>query len=203
MTTPYERDLDTRNEVIRAPQDAHTSLVEGRRDDAVVAIYESHSAAETAVKALHAVGIDMSRLSVIGQNFHTEEHAVGLYSSGDRMKFWNGRGVFWGGLREVLFGSAFFFIPVLGPVAVMGPLVGWIVGVLEGEAQSEAQGGDMGILAAALTSIGIPEKSVVKYELEVKAGRFLVLARGSADMTEQARVVLLTTSPLQLVAHIS
>jgi len=46
-----------------------------------------------------------------------------------------------------------FFIPVLGPLVVMGPLVGWIVGALEGA----AVGGAAGVFAAALASIGIPK----------------------------------------------
>jgi uncharacterized membrane protein len=90
-------------------------------------------------------------------------------------------------------GNAFrqrvFFIPAIGPLVVMGPLVGWIIGALEGA----AVGGAAGVLGAALTSIGIPDDSVVKYEFDVKAGKFLVLARGNADMIEHARSVLGTT----------
>ena len=32
----------------------------------------------------------------------------------------------------MLFGSAFFAIPGIGPVLVAGPVVAWIVGALEG-----------------------------------------------------------------------
>jgi len=80
---------------------------------------------------------------------------------------------------------------------VMGPLVGWIVGALEGA----AVGATAGVVAAALTSIGIPKDSVVKYELDVKAGKFLVLARGTPEMIAHAHVVLGTTGASLLVAH--
>ena len=80
--------------------------------------------------------------------------------------------------------------------AVMGPLVGWIVGTLEGA----ALGGSVGVLGAALASIGIPDDQVVKYELDVKAGKFMVLARGTADMIKHARVMLEPTGALQLTA---
>jgi len=32
----------------------------------------------------------------------------------------------------MLFGSAFFFIPGIGPLLVAGPLITWIVGAAEG-----------------------------------------------------------------------
>jgi uncharacterized membrane protein len=163
----------------------------------VVAIYESHSGAESAIKGLQKAGLDMKRFSIVGKDFQTEEHALGFYTSGDRIKFWGGQGAFWGSLWGILFGGAFFFIPVMGPVVVMGPLIAAMVAALEGA----AVGGAAGAFVAALTSLGIPKDSVVKYETEVKAGKFLILGRGTADMIEQARGVLGTLSPSQLTAH--
>jgi uncharacterized membrane protein len=168
-----------------------------QQQHSIVAIYETHQAAEAAVKALQATGLDMTRLSIVGRDFHTEEHALGFYTSGDRMRFWGGRGAFWGSLWGMLFGSAFFFVPAVGPLLVMGPLAGWIVATLEGA----AIGGAAGVLGAALASIGIPKDSVIKYELEVKNGRFLVLARGSLALIEQARHVLQSSGAKDLAAH--
>jgi len=139
----------------------------------------------------------MKQFSIVGKDFQTEEHALGFYTAGDRIKLWGGNGAFWGSLWGMLFGGAFFFIPAIGPIVVMGPLVAWLVGTLEGA----AVGGSMGALAGALSSIGIPKDSVVKYELDVKTGKFLVLAKGTAAMVEQARSVLKTTSPSTLTAH--
>jgi uncharacterized membrane protein len=167
------------------------------QENSVVAIYDSHTGAEVALKELQKAGLDMKRLSIIGKDYHTEEHALGFYTAGDRMKFWGTRGAFWGSLWGILFGGAFFFIPVLGPLVVMGPLVGWIVGALEGA----AVGGAAGVFAAALASIGIPKDSIVKYELDVKAGNFLILARGTPEMIAHAHVVLGTTGASSLVMH--
>lgn len=172
-------------------------MTQSKQEHSVVAIYDSHTDAEVAIKALQQAGLDMRRLSIVGKGFHTEEHAIGFYTAGDRVKVWGGRGAFWGGLWGMLFGGAFFFIPAIGPLVVMGPLVVWLVGALEGA----AVGGAAGALAAALTSIGIPKDSVVKYELEVKAGKFLVIADGTAEMIQHARVVLETTGSAQLAAH--
>jgi hypothetical protein len=172
-------------------------MTPGQEEESVVAVYGTHAAAESAVKAVQQAGIDMRKLSIVGKGFHTEEHALGFYSAGDRMRFWGGRGAFFGSLWGMLFGNALFLIPGLGPLVVMGPLVGWIAGVLEGA----AVGGAAGVLAAGLASIGIPADSVVKYDLEVKAGRFLVLAHGSTDLVDRAREVLLTTGASQVTAH--
>jgi hypothetical protein len=141
----------------------------------------------------------MKQLSIVGKDLHTEEHALGFYTSGDRMKFWAGRGALWGSLGGMLLGSALFLLPAIGPVIVMGPLVAWIASALEGA----AVGGAAGVLAAALASIGLPKESVVKYELEVKAGRFLVLVHGSSGLIEQARHLLGTTDATQVRAHVN
>jgi uncharacterized membrane protein len=172
-------------------------MTEPTAEHSIVATYDSHEGAERAVRALQEAGLDMKRLSIVGQNFHTEEHALGFYTSGDRMKFWGGQGAFWGGLWGMLFGGAFFFIPAVGPLMVMGPLVGWIVGALEGA----VVGGSAGVLAAALSSVGLPNDSAVKYELEVKAGKFLVLARGTQDMIAHARIILGTTGAYGIESH--
>jgi len=167
------------------------------RSRSAVAIYETHDSAEAAVRALQDAGIDMKHLSIIGKDFQTDEQAIGFYTTGDRMAFWGGRGALWGSLWGMLFGSALFFIPAVGPIVAMGPMVGWIVGALEGA----AVGGAAGVLAAALASLGIPNDSVVKYELEVKAGKFLVLAHGDADLIEKARIALGTTDAAVLSGH--
>ena len=100
--------------------------------NAVVAVYETHAGAEEAVKKLQKAGIDMRTLSIVGKDTHTDEHVVGYYNTGDRMKYWGKTGAFWGGFWGMLFGSAFFAVPGIGIVLVAGPLVAWIIGALEG-----------------------------------------------------------------------
>ena len=45
--------------------------------NSVVAIFESHSQAEDAVRELQKDGFDMKKLSIVGKDYHTEEHVVG------------------------------------------------------------------------------------------------------------------------------
>ncbi|MFS8067545.1 MAG: DUF1269 domain-containing protein, partial [Byssovorax sp.] len=58
------------------------------QEHSVVGVYASHTDAEAAIKALKTGGLDMKQLSIVGKSFHTEEHAVGFYTKGDRMMFW-------------------------------------------------------------------------------------------------------------------
>src|ERR1035438_10667671 len=55
--------------------------------NAVVAVYGTHLEAEGAVKELQRAGIDMQTLSIVGKDSHTDEHVVGYYNAGDRMKY--------------------------------------------------------------------------------------------------------------------
>ncbi len=84
------------------------------------------------MQELQRAGFDMKKLSIVGKDYHTEEHVVGYYNAGDRMKYWGKWGAFWGGIWGLLVGAAFFAVPGIGPVLVAGPLVAWIVGALEG-----------------------------------------------------------------------
>ena len=40
---------------------------------AVVAVYDSHDAAEEAVKELQKAGFDMTKLSILGRDYHGDE----------------------------------------------------------------------------------------------------------------------------------
>jgi uncharacterized membrane protein len=152
------------------------------QNNSVIAVYKTHVAAEEAVKELQISGFEMKMLSIIGQNIHTDEHVVGYYNLDDRMKAWGKTGAFWGGLWGILFGSAIFMVPGMGPLLVAGPLVGWIVG-------------------AALYNLGIPKDSIVRYEKAVKTGSFLLIARGAMFDTTLAKQILSRTGPEILDHH--
>jgi hypothetical protein len=54
-------------------------------NSAVVGIYKSHTGAEASIKELQRSGFDMKKLSIVGKDYHTEEHVIGYYNAGDRM----------------------------------------------------------------------------------------------------------------------
>jgi hypothetical protein len=159
-------------------------------DSNCVAVFDRHEDAEAAVRELGRVGFDMKKLSIVGRDYHTEEHAVGFYNAGDRVKYWGKLGAFWGSMFGILFAPAFFFIPGIGPILTGGLIGSFLMGTIEGAAVGAAVGGGASVLAAALTSMGIPKDSVVRYQADLKADKFLLIATGNAAAVEQARAVI-------------
>jgi len=160
-----------------------------KTSNAVVAIYADHAAADGAIKKLLAADFSLESLSVAGKGFHTDEHVVGFYNTGDRIKFWGTRGLFWGGL--------FVTAPVTGPVILLGYLAAVAINAVE----SAALVGGLSALGAALAGLGIPKDSVVEYESQVKADGFLVMVHGDADDTARAKALLATTHHTHVAEH--
>ena len=154
--------------------------------NSAVAVFKTHAKAEEAIRELQKNAFDMKKLSIVGKDYHTNEHVVGYYNAGDRMLYWGTAGALWGGFWSLLFGSAFFAIPGIGPVLVAGPLAMWIVGALE----SAIVVGGFSALGAALASIGIPNNSVLEYETEIRNGRLLLVVNGSTAEVERAKGIL-------------
>jgi hypothetical protein len=165
--------------------------------NSVVAIYNSHEEAEQAVRELHKSGFDVKKLSVIGKGFHTEEQIFGFYNTGERMKSWGAFGAFWGAIWGLLVGAAFFLVPGIGPVMIAGPLVAAIVSALEGAVVV----GGLSAIGAALFSLGIPKDTVLKYEVALKADKFLLVVHGTADEVARARDILRNTKPAEIDMH--
>ncbi len=169
------------------------------KNDMVVAVYETHGQAELAVKELQKSGFDMQKLSIVAKNPHAEEHVVGFYNTGDRVKQWGSNGAFWGGMWGLLFGSAFLAVPGLGPLLVAGPLVGWIVGALEGAVVV----GGLGAIGAGLYSVGVPKDSILNYELALKTDKFLLVAHGTNAEIAGAQDIIRKSGPTEMDRHSS
>ena len=166
------------------------------KTDIAVAVYDLHTQAEGAVKALQRAGFDMKKISIIGRDYHTEEHVVGFLNAGDRARIFGKYGAFWGGLMGVLFGSAMMFIPVVGHVIVLGPLAAALFGGLQGAVLV----GGISALAGALMAVGIPRDSVLRYETALKADKFMLVVHGDAQAIKRAHE-LLKTSGLSSFDH--
>jgi hypothetical protein len=167
--------------------------------NSVIALFDQHTQAEKAVQELQQAGFDMKALSIVGKGYHTEENVVGYYTTGERMKYWGTNGAFWGGIWGLLFGSAFFMIPGVGPLVAAGPIVAWIVGALEGAAVV----GGVSAVGAGLYSIGIPKKSILQYETSLKAGTFMLVAHGTPDEITRAKAILASVGASQCELHMA
>jgi hypothetical protein len=154
--------------------------------DPVVAVHDTNSGAEAAVKALGRAGFDLKTVSIVGKGCHGEEHAHGFYAFGDRVRVWGATGGFWGAAWALLLGSAVFVMPPLGIVAAAGPFTLVLAATLE----SAMVVGGVSALCAALASLGTPHERAVKYESDVAANRFLVIVHGSPEDADRAREIL-------------
>lgn len=167
--------------------------------NAVVAVYSTHQNVQSAVKELQHAGFDMKKLSIIGRDFQSEQHVVGYYNAGDRMKYWGKLGALWGGLGGILAGTAFFLIPGIGPVLIAGPLGAYIVNAVEGALVV----GGLSAIGGGLLSIGIPKNSILKYEAALKADKFLLIAHGTRDDVQLARDTVATTAATDIAVHVT
>ena len=161
------------------------------KDNAVVALCKSHAEFETGVKELQPSGFDIKKLSIVGRDYHPNEQVISYYNAGNRLKYSGKTGAFWGGVCGLLFGSAFFLIPGVGPLLVSGPLGGWILGELEGAVVV----GGLGVMGAALYSLGIPKDSLLQYETALKIGKFVAIAHGFPKETAHAEEIINRRTP--------
>ena len=156
-------------------------------------IFNTHVEAENAIQTLSRSGFDVKKLSLIGKGYHTEEHPLGFYTSGDKIKTWGRVGAFWGGIWGLLLGPAVFFLPGLGLLAMAGPVVATLVGALEGAVVV----GGLSALGAALTQIGVPKDQVIKYETALKVDKYILMVHGSTEDAEKVRTVLASSKLLE------
>jgi hypothetical protein len=173
--------------------------MDAKNDSNCVAVFDRHEDAETALRELQKGGFDMKKLSIVGRDYHTEEHAVGFYNAGDRIKYWGKQGAFWGGIFGLLLAPAFFWIPGVGPILTGGIIGSFLMGSIEGAAVGAAVVGGTSALAAALGSLGIPKDSIIRYEADLKANKFLLIASGSAAEAERARAIFASRGGLAQV----
>jgi hypothetical protein len=103
------------------------------------------------------------------------------------VRHWGKLGAFWGGLFGIVFAPAFFFIPGIGPILTGGLVGSFLMGTIEGAAVGATVGGGGSALLAALSGMGIPKNSVIQYEADLKANKFVLIASGTAAEVERAR----------------
>jgi hypothetical protein len=166
---------------------AETFTTHEKPDDfSVVVIIESHGEVEEVFKTLQRSGIELKKCSIVGKENLSGEFVTGYYHAGNRIAYWGKKGAFWGEMWRALNGSAFFMIPTIGPVLVGGPLVSSIIGALEGAMTVSG----LSALGAGFYALGIPQRSVVAYEMAVKEDRYVAMVHGNAAETAAAKTIL-------------
>ncbi len=163
-------------------------------DEAVVATYRSHEAAEQAVHHLSDGGLSVRQISIVGRNFETREDVQGFYRPEDAALDGAGTGAWFGGFFGLMLGAMGFFVfPMVGMLMVMGPLSGMIAGAIGGAG--------VGALINGLVAAGIPRDQALKYQERLQAGEFLVVVHGTPLETAQAHTILEGTAQTHLQAY--
>jgi hypothetical protein len=172
-------------------KDPIMSLTENAIASSVVAVYPDRSAAELAVRQLHDAGFDLGELSIVGRDFRETEEPYGLVSRGDYVKAGMETGSLFGGLFGLCVGAGFLAVPGIGLVVVAGPLAAALLAGIEGALAGTA----LGSLAGALVGWDVPKDRAIKYEKQVKGGKFLVFVRSNTEVVARARNLLVSQGP--------
>ena len=157
----------------------------------VVAVYSDHAAAERAVRQLHESGFNLGDLSIVGRDLQVTEEPYGLVGRGDYVKAGAESGALFGWLFGLYIGAGFLALPGIGLVVVAGPIAAVLVGAMEGG----LAGTGLGSLAGALVGWEVPKDRALKYEKQVKGGKFLVFVRSVPEVVARARSLLITQGP--------
>jgi uncharacterized membrane protein len=152
----------------------------------LLAVYPDHTAAENAVRLLQKNGMKMEKLSIIGQDFNTIEKPIGFVTTGTIASDGARVGAWTGGIFGILMGAAFLIVPGVGPLVIVGPLAATLLGGVEGALAGSA----VGALAGALVSLGISKNQAIRYESQIKAGKFLVTLQGDVAEVDKAKLLV-------------
>lgn len=163
-----------------------SATLEATSQSTVLAIYPDHEKAENAVRFLQKAGLPMEKLSIIGKDFQTIEHAIGFVTTSSIANDSARVGAWTGGIFGLLVGAAFLIVPGLGPLVIIGPFAATLLGGVEGA----IAGGALGGLTGALISLGVTKNQAIRYESELRAGKFLVTLHGDATLVEKAEKLL-------------
>jgi len=151
--------------------------------NAIIGIYDNHDLAVEAVVKLKDSGYPVSQLTIMGMA-ESESVDKDLHITARNPIKVAGleAGTLIGATLGILTGVGIFAIPGLGFLYGAGALVGAIAGV------------DFGIIgggiASALATAGVKDKNAQKYHEALAAGKFIVIAHGSAADAAKAKDLL-------------
>ena len=166
----------------------------------VVGIYHTMAQAEEAVHRLDRAGFPVKHISIVTQNLASGKAIHGYITPGDDLTARGAvTGAWIGGLLSLLIGSAFLWLPGFGPLLVIGRLAALLLAGVEGSIVGAATGSLLG----ALANWGIAEEHILDYEKQVREGKHLVIAYGTAEEVDKAHTILQETEAGALHVHAS
>jgi uncharacterized membrane protein len=161
------------------------SAVATKELTSVIAVFPDHTSAEDAVRRLQEEAIPIQNTSIIGKDFEAVEKPLGFVTTGSVARDGARVGAWTGGIFGLLLGAAFLIVPGLGAVVVAGPLAAALLGSVEGALAGAAFGG----LTGALVGLGVSKDKAIRYECQIKAGKFLVTLQGDDQEIKRAKAL--------------
>lgn len=125
--------------------------------NAAVTVSNSHDEHAASTRHFQRCVCEMKQLSFARSERRAGETGVGGFSTLGRVKCWGGLGAFWGGVWGWMMGSTFFQNDAAGPLRVAEPMVGWMMGAVEGC----LMGGGLSAVVACVFSLIMPKRGRV------------------------------------------
>ena len=163
-------------------------------DQAVVASYQTHAAAEAAVRRLGDGGLPLSQVSLIGRVFETRGLIQGFYCPPERIGE-DATGLAWrSGVFALMTGATgFFVLPVVGCVTILGLLSTFVAAAVNVAG--------VGALINGLVTIGIPRDEALGYQTRLQEDEFLVIYYGREHEAAWAHALLDDAAQTHLRMH--
>ena len=165
--------------------------------EGLIATYSSMEEIDTALHRLGDEGIPIENMSVLTQNLESTTHVHGFVTTGDVAKTSAGWGAWLGGIFGLVSGVALLIVPGVGPVLAAGSAATWLIATLEGAGGGAALGG---IIGAAVGHF-VKNQHIPKYQEQLKAGKYLLIAHGDTTLVDRAQKVLEETDTEALDRH--
>lgn len=155
----------------------------------VIAVYETLSQAKAAVEELRHSGLPTGQISFIGRTSNGISELKTHANVDDRTQADAAIGAGVGGLLGLLAGTAFFFVPAIGPLLLLGPMAGGLTGAV------------VGGVVGAMAGWGVPKDEATRLEAHIRAGKYLVAAHGDPEQLVRAEQVLKDTAPDEIETY--
>jgi len=165
--------------------------------DAAVGIFDTHRLAQEAVQELRRNRCNIRKLSLIGRDADTDGHAVMCYKKLELAPRKAECLMPAPGLWGMLLGARFMWVPELGGLVVGGPLAREISQAIAGKAVA----GDGNVVQTGLGSMGIPRQRVLKYEMDIRACKFVLVFHGTREQVEKSRELLVWAKATETELH--
>jgi len=157
-----------------------------QQQDMIVGTFDTHAEAERAVRRLIDGGLPARQISIVTQGLEAREEVQGYVTTGEVALQGAATGAWVGGLVGLFTGAAFIWVPVIGPLVVLGALATTVAGALEGG----ATGGVLG----AIWGRHMGQEHVLRYQEALQGGKLVVTVHGTSQEVGAARHVLGDTS---------